>query len=233
MMIDKGNNDIDVDIPNDAYDTGKDIPTFGAYLIAIVRDSTGKVINVHKQKSHSPTANFIGLLLPLSWFNNTGSSYTITNVASGTCSYKPGIGSSPPGIAYPSTANNYPVYIVTIQVGSGSQPNPSSAITLAAPISNGSGSGQLLYYPASLPASVIVSGSSAYFYISQEYTNQSGATITVTEVGIILQLTLADSSASSTPNCGNILIWYDVLSSSVSIPNGGSLTLYYTFTASP
>jgi len=233
MMIDKGNNNIDVDIPNDAYDTGKDMPTFRAYLIAIVRDSTGKVINVHKQKSHSPTANFIGLLLPLTWFRNTGSSYTITNVANGTCSYKPSIGTIQQCIAYPNTAYNYQVYTVMIQVGSGSQPNPSSAITLAAPISNGSGSGQLIYYPVSLPTSATVSGSSAYFYISQEYGNQSGATITITEVGIILQLTLATVNGSITTNCGNILTWYDVLSSSISIPNGGSVSIYYTFSVNP
>ena len=233
MMIGKGNNDINVDIPNDAYDTGKDIPTFSAYLIAIVRDSTGKVIKVHKQKSHSPTANFIGLLLPLTWFNNTGSSYTITNVSNGTCSYKPGIGGNPQDISYPNTSRNYPTYFVMIQVGSGSQPNPSSATSLAAPISNGSGSGQLIYYPALLPVTATVSGNSAYFYILQEFNNQSGATITVAEVGIILQLTLINTSSNSPTNCGQVLVWYDVFSSPISVPNGGGIAIYYTFTVNP
>ena len=233
MMIGKGNNNINVDIPNDAYNTGKDIPTFSAYLIAIVRDSTGKVIKVHKQKSHSPTANFIGLLLPLTWFNSNNSSYTITNVTGGTCSYKPGIGGNPQDISYPGTSRNYPTYMAMIQVGSGSQPNPSSATSLAAPISNGSGSGQLIYYPPLLPATANVSGNSAYFYILQEYTNQSGATITVTEVGIILQLTFINTSSNSPTNCGQVLVWYDVFSSPISVPNGGGIAIYYTFTVIP
>jgi len=233
MMIGKGNNDINVDIPNDAYDTGKDIPTFSAYLIAIVRDSTGKVIKVHKQKSHSPTANFMGLLLPLTWFNNTGSSFTITNINGSTCSYKPSIGTNILCIPYPSTSVNYPTYMAMIQVGSGSQPNPFSATRLAAPIPNGSGSGQLIYYPPLLPATATVSGNSAYFYILQEYNNQSGATITIAEVGIVLQLELGNVYAVNATNCGQVLVWYDVLSSPISVPNGGGIAIYYTFTINP
>jgi hypothetical protein len=233
MMVGKGINDIDVDIPSDAYDTEKDMPTFKAYLIAIVKDSTGKVIKVHKQRSRSPTANFIGLLLPLTWFNYTGSSITITNVTGGTCSYKPGMGSGPQDIAYPNSAYNHPTYLAMIQVGSGSQSNPSSATKLAAPIPNGSSSGQLIYGSVSIPDTVSVSGSSAYFYISQAYNNQSGATITVTEVGIVLQLQLAIYNNTGSTNCGQVLVWYDVLSSSISIPNGGTLVIYYTFTVNP
>jgi len=233
MMIGKGINNINVDIPGDAYDTGKDVPTFKAYLIAIVRDSTGKVIKVHKQRSRSPTANFIGLLLPLTWFNYTGSSITITNISGGTCSYKPGMGSGPQDIAYPNSAYNHPTYLAMIQVGSGSQSNPSSATKLAAPIPNGSGTGQLIYGSVSIPTVVSVSGSSAYFQISQAYNNQSGATIDITEVGIVLQIMFVNSFASSSTNCGNVLIWYDVLSSTISVPNGGTLVIYYTFTVNP
>ena len=233
MMIGKGINDIDVDIPNDVYDMEKDIPTFSVYIIAIVRDSTGKVIKVHRQRSHSPTANFIGLLLPLTWFSSTGSSYTITNINGSTCSYKPGTGNNPQDIFYPNNGTNNPTYLAMIQVGSGQQSNPSSATKLAAPIPNGSGSGQLIYGSISIPDTVSVSGSSAYFYISQAYSNQSGATINITEVGIVLQLTLTNPFASSTSNCGNVLIWYDVLSSTISVPNGGTLVIYYTFTVNP
>jgi hypothetical protein len=234
-MIGKGINNINVDIPNDAYDMGRDIPTFRAYLIALVRDSMGKVINVHKQKSHSPTANFIGLLLPLTWFNNTGNSYTITNIAGGTCSYKPGMGGNPQDIAYPNnnTPANHPTYLAMIQVGSGSQTNPSSATSLAAPIANGSGSGQLIYSTLSIPATISVSGNSAYYYISQTYYNQSGATIDITEVGIVLQLYVQTYTNTASTNCGQVLVWYDILSSAIPIPNGGSLTIVYTFIVNP
>jgi len=235
MMVGKGINYIDVDIPSDTYDTEKDMPTIKAYLIAIVRDSTGKVIKVHKQRSHSPTANFIGLLLPLTWFNNAKSPVTITNIAGGTCSYEPGMGGGPQDISYPSNNSNaiLPTCLAMIQVGSGSQPNPSSATSLAAPIANGSGSGQLIYGPITIPNTIFVSGSSAYFYIIQTYSNQSGTTITITEVGIVLQLYIQTYYNTSNTNCGQVLMWYDALSSSVSIPNGGGLTLYYTFTVNP
>jgi hypothetical protein len=235
MMIGNEINDINIDIPNDAHDVEKDIPTFRAYLIAIVKDSTGKIIKVHKQRSHSPTANFIGLFLPITWYKNSGSSFEITNVTGGTCSYLPGLGGNNQDISYPNNNSNalHPTYLVMIQVGSGSQSNPFSAINLAAPISNGSGSGQLLYGPISLPSTIAVNGDSAYLYISQTYSNTSGATINITEVGIILQLAIQTYTNTASTNCGQVLVWYDVLSSPISVPNNGSVTIYYTFVVNP
>jgi hypothetical protein len=235
MIVGKGIANIDIDIPNDAYDTGKDVPTFRAYLTAVVRDSTGKIIKVHRQKSHSPTPNFIGLMLPLNYFVNTGNSFTLTNTGGGTCSYRVGTGSGPQDIPYPNNNNsaNYPTYLLMIQVGSGSQSNPSSATKLAAPIPNGSSTGQLIYGTPTTPSNIVVSGSSAYFTISQAFANQSGSTINVTEVGIILQLYLVSYNGNPNSNCGQVLVWYDVLSSALSIPNGGSLVIYYTFTVNP
>ena len=233
MMVGKGINDIDINIPNDVYDTGKDIPTFSAYLIAIVKDSTGKVIKVHRQRSHSPTANFIGLLLPLTWFNTVGSSYTITNVTGGTCSYKPSLQYNVAAISYPNTVYNLPTYLGMIQVGSGSLSNPSSATHLSLPIPNGTGTGQLIYGSPTASSTVAASGSSAYFYITQAFANQTSNTITVTEVGIIVYIQTIASATNVTANCGQVLVWYDVLSSSISIPNGGTLVIYYTFTVNP
>jgi len=234
MMLGKEISDINIEFLRSAYDEGRDIDssTFKVYLIAIVRDSNGNIIKVHRQKSHSPTPNFIGLLLPLTWFSYNNASYTITNTNGTTYSYKPGLVHTAACISYPSTVANCPTYLGMIQVGSGSQPNPSSATKLAAPISNGSGSGQLIYGALSIPSSIMVSGSSAYFYIAQTFTNQSGAVINITEVGIVLNLYTARSYQCST-NVGQVLVWYDVLSSPISVPNGGSVTIYYTFTVNP
>jgi hypothetical protein len=233
MMISKGINNIDVDIPNDAYDIGNGMPTFRAYLIAIVRDSTGKVIKVHKQRSHSPTANFIGFFLPITWYNGSGASYTITNTGGGTCSYKPGLGNNYQSISYPNNSYNVPTYFVMIQVGSGSNSNPFSATQLAAPISSGTGSGQLAYGPFSLSTAIVINGNSAYVYISQTYSNTSGATINITEVGIIVYIQTVQAGGGGTTNCGQVLLWYDVLSSPISVPNNGSVTIYYTFIVNP
>jgi len=233
MMVGKGIEDVDITMPKDSYDTGKDTPTFRAYLTVVVRDSEGKVVKVHRQKSHSPTANFIGLMLPLTYFNVTGNSYTIKDTGGSTYNYKPAISTSAACISYPNSAHSYPSYIVMIQVGSGQQSNPYTAYSLAAPIANGSGTEQLVYGQPSVPSNITVSGSSAYFTISQTFNNNSGGTVTITEVGIVTQISFGTSSSVSAAFSGNILVWYDVLSSPISVPNGGSVTIYYTFTVNP
>jgi len=233
MMVSKGIEDIDIRMPRDAYNTGNDIPTFNAYLTAIVRDSEGKVVKVHRQRSRSPTANFILLMLPLIYFTNTASSVTIKNTGGSTFSYQPGIGARVQTISYPNSSLFRPTYLAMIQVGSGAQSNPYAAYSLASPIANGSGTGQLVYGQPSIPSNIIVSGSSASFYISQTYNNNSGGAITITEVGIILYITLTSAYGTDVTTIGNVLVWYDVLSSPISVPNGGSVTIYYTFTVNP
>jgi hypothetical protein len=233
MMVGKGIEDIDISIPKDAYDTGKQMSTFNTYLTAVVRDSEGRVIKVHRQRSHSPTANFIMLMLPITYFVNTNSSVTIKNTGGSTYSYQPGVNGNAKAISYPNNQTNSPTYLLMIQVGSGTQSNPYSAYSLASPIANGSGTGQLVYGQPSIPSNITASGSEAYFTISQTFNNSSGSTITITEVGIIVYIQTMSVGGGSTTSFGQVLVWYDVLSSSISVPNGGSVTIYYTFTVNP
>jgi len=233
-MIGKAIDDMYVSmLPEDAYPSDREQPTFKAYLTVIVRDADGNIVRVHKQWSHSPTSNFMSVLLPYNWYANTGQSSTITNTngSSYTLSLIAGGNSNP--FYYPNNSFNNPTYLAMIQVGSGSQSNPYSAHSLAAPIANGSGTGQLVYGTPSVSSSPIVSGSSVYFYISQTFNNLSGGTITITEVGILLNVDLWVPSAGKVENIGNVLMWYDVLSSPISVPNGGTLVIYYTFTINP
>jgi len=235
MMIGETIKDIDISMPRDAYDTGKHTPTFNAYLTIIVRDSKGKVINIHRQRSHSPTINFIALLLPYNYYSQINGSLTITNIGGGTCSYYPQPNVNAYNIIYPNANVSYtpPGYLVMIQVGNGSQSNAFSATKLAAPIANGSGTGQLLYGSVSIANGIVASGSSAYFQISQSYTNATSGTITITEVGIVVQVYTCSAAKSSPTNCGQVLVWYDVLSSTISVPANGTLVIYYTFTVNP
>jgi len=206
--------------------------SFIATLTIIVRDKDGKVIKKYKQKSHSPTANFIGMMLPMTWFKETGNSWTFTSTSNSTSSIKPNGTTSNGSIPYPNSGYNNTIYIVNILVGSGSQSNSYNAINLNAPISNGSGTGQLIYSTLSTPTNITVNGNEAYFIISQSYTNQSSSTINITEVGIILYLITAAAdaySASTSSVIGNTLTWYDVLSSPISVGSGQSATIYYTF----
>jgi hypothetical protein len=233
MMIGETVKDINVHIPRDAYDSEKDVPTLNVYLTVIVKDAEGNIIKVHVQRSHSPTTNFIALILPVNYYTVTGSSITITSLAGATYNYRPAFSNSGNDIAYPNGAYNYPSYLIEIDVGSGQQSNPLTATNLAAPIANGSGSGQLLYGAPSIPSSIIASGSSVYFYISQTFNNWSGSTATITEVGIVTRIQLVQPANNATVGSYTLLTWYDVLSPPISVPNGGSVTIYYTFTVNP
>jgi len=233
MIVGEEAENVNAEIPKDAYDTGNHVPTFSVHLIAIVRDSKGNIIKVHKQRSHSPTANFIELFMPLTYFNTNNVSFTITNATGGTCTYRPGIGDSYQAINYPNNGETYNTYLVEIMVGSGSQSNPYNAYSLAAPIANGSGAGQLVYQSVATSSTITLNGYTAYFYITQTYNNISGGTVDITEVGIILELQTTNIDESSRSNCGNILVWYDTFSSPISIPNGGSVTIYYSFMVNP
>jgi len=234
MMIGKAIDDMYVSmLPEDAYPSDREQPTLKAYLTVIVRDADGNIVRVHKQWSHSPTSNFMSVLLPYNWYANTGQSLTITNTGGSSYTLNPAAGNTANPFFYPNNSTNYPTYLAMIQVGSGSQSNPYSAYSLAAPIANGSGTGQLMYGAPSVSSSPIVSGSSVYFYISQTFNNQSGGTVTITEIGILLNVDLWIPSAGKVQNIGNVLMWYDVLSSPISVPNAGSVTIYYTFTVNP
>jgi len=233
MMVSREIEDIDVRMPRDAYDTGKDIPTFNAYLTVVVRDSEGKIVKVHRQRSHSPTANFMTFVLPIQYYINCNCGILAENTGGVVRAFVAGIGTGYGCISYPNAATNASTYLVMIQVGSGQQSNPASAYSLASPIANGSGSGQLVYGQPLIPSTILVSGNSAYFTISQTFNNNSGGTVTITEVGIITEVQVTYSGSTDTVNFGNLLMWYDVLSSSISVPNGGTLTIYYTFTVNP
>jgi len=120
-----------------------------------------------------------------------------------------------------------------IQVGSGQQSNTFNAYSLASPIANGSGAGQLIYGPLSDSSMATVSGSSAYFVIEQTFINQTSGAINITEVGIITQVQTACIYPLASTNCGQLLVWYDTLSSAISVPAGYNVTIAYTFTVNP
>jgi hypothetical protein len=202
--------------------------SFIATLTIIVRNKDGNVIKRYKQKSHSPTANFIGIMLPYTWYNGTGNSWTIKTTSNTTFTYQPYLANPGTGISYPNNGYNYNIYIVNILVGSGSNISPYNAYNLNAPISNGSGAGKLIYSSINIPKNITINGNQAYFIVSQSYTNQSGATITISEVGIILNLNIYNRSSNSATG-GNVLVWYDILSSPISVGNGQQVAIYYTF----
>jgi len=216
------------DIPKDSKGDTDYKKSFSITLTIIIRDKDGKVIKKYKQKSHSPTANFIILMLPQTFYSNLGHTLQITTVSGSTINYD----TINYQIIYPNNVSNYNTYIVNIMVGNGSNSNPYNAYNLASPISNGSGTGQLIYGTPNIPTNITISGNQAYFIISQSLTNQSGGTVKISEVGIITSIGIQYLSNGSI-NGGNVLVWYDKLSSPISIDNGQSATIYYVFSINP
>ena len=229
LVGDKVDYDINnLDIPKDSKEDNNYQKSFNATLTIIVRDKDGKVIKKYKQKSHSPTTNFMLLIMPDTFYYNLGEVVQITTVSGATINYNPYNGVYSYLIVYPNNIANYNTYLVNIMVGSGSNSNPYNAINLASPIANGSGTGQLLYSPPNIPTGITISGNQAYFIISQSLTNQSGETITISEVGIIISLGIIYNE-NLIIDGGNVLVWYDTLSSPINIDNGQSATIYYAF----
>jgi len=208
-----------------------------------VIDKDGKIIKVHKQRSHSFVSNFLSIL-----------------ASALATSYEQQITSSSYGYYYRLTNGNYGAYSPTasnfemdqildmndgandstygIVVGTGTATPTPNDYVLGNQIVNGTGSEQLVYSAHTInptpqtigtsenittsatPTSGLlpVSGNTTSWQVSRQFTNQSGASITVSEVGIYM----------NTIN-GVTMIVHDLLSSPVTVPNLSILQITYTF----
>jgi len=209
---------------------------------AKVIDKNGKIIKVHKQKSHSFVSNFLSII-----------------ASALATSYDQQITSSSYGYYYRITNGNYAAYSPTtsnfemdqiidmndgandstygIVVGTGTTPPTPNDYVLENQIVNGTGSGQLVHSAHTINPQPQIIGSSTYltttttptsgllpvsgnttsWQVSRQFTNQSGASITVSEVGIYMK----------TLN-GVTMIVHDLLSSPVTVPNLSILQITYT-----
>jgi len=164
-----------------------------AYITIEVKDKNGNIIKRHKQRSHSFVANFLNGLLVLFQSGSGGTCITI-----------------PPALNY-STG---------IQLGTGTKPPSPSDTALTNPIANGTGSGQMSYPSSLVFGSVVINGNTSSFTIQSTITNNSGAQITVTEVGLLSQTSYAETLSG--------LLAHDLLSSPITVPNGTAITITYT-----
>lgn len=108
-----------------------------------------------------------------------------------------------------------------IVVGTGATAVAISDYALAAQIVHGIGSGQMYHYAVAVGAPS-VAGPTSSFTVTRVIGNQSGATITVGEIGVYVYG--QDSGGYSRVFLGI----RDVLASSFDVPNGGSITVVYT-----
>jgi len=105
-------------------------------------------------------------------------------------------------------------------VGSGSAPNTTDTYALQSLIPHGTDSGQLSYGSHTFE-SLLVSNNTAYFRIIRTFTNSSGASITVNEIGLYAKA--QDSGYNPRIFC----IARDVIPGGVTVGNNQTLTVRY------
>jgi len=195
------------DLPNDE-------PLFKAYIEAKVYDKDGHLIQHHRQPMRSLTQYFLALMtVPLIGTFQSSSTNSATGVLTNV-------------LGLPSKANNGSgcagiEWDFSIQLGSGSQVFSLNLTSLAAPIANGSGSGQLTY------SNKAISYTETSISVSISVLNPSGSTINVTEIGLLGNVQIICGSCNANYNY-NFLFSYDTFSTAVSIPNGGLATFQVT-----
>jgi len=211
-------------------------------LTVTVKDKDGKIIKQHKQHSHSFVSNFLAIIASLMansygthnnyyFYQSTSGtwwSFTYNNVNTGVTDFTT-------TLTILDSANDSTYGIV---VGTGTAPPKPTDYNLESIIQNGTGSGQLIYgahtlSPAPNPGNgenssqpstgvLTPSGNTTSIQISRTFQNQSGASITVSETGIIAKNLAYEATAVY------VLIIHDLLSSPITIPNGGVMAITYT-----
>jgi hypothetical protein len=191
-----------------------------------VRDKTGKLLKHYVTPARSWLKQFIQML------KGEFATRNGTDVGNGNVTIVDETGTAR-GFPRHSTASGYLCYMNLsalgdvgdvsqgIIVGSSDTPNSLTTYALGAKISHGSGSGQLVYNAQTIEDVTNPSGNDLQFRLTRTFTNNSGATVTVKEVGLIVKVW--DSSANSR----SWLIARDVLPSPVDVPDGASLTIRY------
>jgi hypothetical protein len=187
-------------IPDDLPD---EQPMFRAYIEAKVYDKEGHPIQYHRQPMRSLTQYFLALMsIPLIGTYQSAS----TDSATGILTNVLGLPSAISGNSNTATI----AWTWSIQLGSGTQAFSPSLTSLAAPIANGTGAGELSYSTVSIS---YTGTSLSTLVIVANYTS---STITVTEIGLTCTIGIFYSSSSS--HTYNFLLSYDTLSSPISIP---------------
>jgi hypothetical protein len=191
-------------------------------IIAIVRDAKGNIIDKREQKMRSLTQYYLALMsIPILGTYSSATSTTATGILTNVL----GLPSqqSSPSTSY-TNQTSVILFDTSIQLGSGTQSFSPTLNSLNAPISNGSGTGKLLYNTPSV--SYTNNSISEIITVS----NSSGNTITVSEIGLIGTVNINSSDGIYSTN--NYLLSYDTFSSPISIPNGGSATFQIVITFS-
>jgi len=198
-------------IPDDLPD-GQ--PTLTAYIEAKVYDGEGHVIQYRRQPMRSPTQWLLALMsIPLIGTYSTTSSDQATSILINVLGFpsQQSTYSAPAGGVYYSANITWDF---SIQLGSGTQSFSPTLNSLAAPIANGSGAGQLYYNPIT----VTYSGTNVNTYVT--VINYSPTTIDVTEIGLMVTIyeQYGNDYNSFTSVTKTYLLTYDTFSPPITLP---------------
>jgi len=216
-------------LPKDVlYDPKKDDDLSSVQIRATITfritNPDGTVVREWTEPAHSLNYNFATLI----WALWSASTATMSDTG-GTAISVNGASGGAWSVTAPSGNSSYGI-VVGSGASAGSTPSP-TAFNLVAEIPQGTSSGQIEYGAVSVGA-VSQSGQITSFTISRSFTNVSGSTLTVTEIGIIVYVTgfaMTTVSTHTAVSSDYFLIAYDIPSSAIAIQNGQTLTVTYTF----
>jgi hypothetical protein len=189
-----------------------------------VRDKNGKLIEKGKFPAKSWVGNIVGLLSAiLSTWSSSASFYAVQTRSdladtSGTARHIM-LGTSASGVTLGGCAPAGETS-AGIVVGSSDTPVSLSQYSLGALITHGTGSGQLTYGATNVET--LSKDTTWLFRIVRTFTNNSGASVTVREIGLYVRLGMYPS-----PNYYSCMLARDVPTSPISVPNGSTLTVRY------
>ena len=206
-------------------DLSNEQPTLTAYIEAKVYDKEGHIIRYHRQPMRSPTQWLLALMaIPIIQTFQGPSTYqavsflvNVLGLPSQQSTY------SPP--QYCCNGANI-LWDFSIVLGSGTQGFSPTLNSLAAPIANGSGAGQLSYGSVS----VTYSGTTIYAYVT--VINYSPTTINVTEIGLegIIYIQFQNTNNAYQNATYNYLLTYDTFSPAIVLPPGAIATFKIALT---
>jgi len=216
-------------LPKDVvYDPKRDDDLSGVQIRATITfritNPDGTVVREWTEPAHSLNYNFALLIWAL-WSANTA----VMTDTGGTAINVNGASGGAWAVTAPSGNTSYGI-VIGSGAAAGSTPSP-TAYNLVAQIPNGTSSGQIEYGAVSV-GTVSQSGQTISFTISRSFTNVSGSTINVTEIGLVVNVTgfaMTTVSTHTAVTSDYFLIAYDIPSSTIAVQNGQTLTVTYTF----
>jgi len=180
------------------------------YYQLVLTDKNGKVIRrFRKRLSRSFVIQFLEMIDSLT--NITGGIATITDISNNE--------RTPVDTSVLSMNGGAGDVYRGIVVGTGTGAESNTNYCLGTQIAHGSAANQLNYGVQSIVPTQVV-GANVDLVLSRVFTNNSGASITVTEIGVYAYIT----ATSTQTGC----IIRDLLAAGVAVGNGQQLTVSYT-----